>query len=102
MAPAGRTLARCRMSPNGTIVPAITDAVAGAYAIKTGNLPLRLIDGFIETYQMGWAVKQGKPNLVTAINAAPAEMVADGTFGRIGMATIGLDPTPAEPIRGLL
>jgi polar amino acid transport system substrate-binding protein len=87
---------------NGNIDAAITDAVAGSYAIKTAGLPLRLVDPFIESYQMGWAVKPGKPNLVTAINGALAEMVADGTFAEIGMAEIGLDPTPADPIRSLL
>jgi polar amino acid transport system substrate-binding protein len=51
---------------------------------------------------MGWAVKQGKPNLVTAVNVALAEMVADGSFARIAMAEIGIDPTPNEPIRSLL
>ncbi len=87
---------------NGNIDAAITDAVAGAYAIKTGGLPLRLVDPFIESYQMGWAVKPGKPNLVTAINGALGEMVADGTFAQIGMAEIGLDPTPADPMRSRL
>jgi polar amino acid transport system substrate-binding protein len=87
---------------NGNIDAAITDAVAGAYAIKTASMPLRLIDGFIESYQVGWAVKPGKPNLVTAVNAALAEMVADGSFARIAMAEIGIDPTPKEPIRSLL
>ncbi len=87
---------------NGNIDAAITDAVAGAYAIKTGGLPLRLVDEFIESYQMGWAVKQGKPNLVMAINGALADMVADGTFHEIAMAEIGLDPTPREPIRSQL
>lgn len=87
---------------NGQIDAAITDAVSGGYAIKTAGLKLELVDEFIESYQMGWAVKQGKPNLVKAINSALAEMVSDGTFARLGEETIGIDPTPAEPIRSIM
>lgn len=87
---------------NGNISAVITDAVAGAYAIKEAGLPLKLIDGYIESYQMGWAVKQGKPNLVKAINAALAAMVDDGTFASIADDVIGIDPTPSEPIRSII
>ena len=87
---------------NGQIDAAITDAVAGGYAIKTAGLNLQLVDEFIESYQMGWAVKQGKPNLVKAINTALAAMVADGTFSTLGKDIIGIDPTPAKPIRSIL
>lgn len=87
---------------NGQIDAAITDAVAGSYAIKTAGLDLRLVDEFIESYQMGWAVKQGKPNLVRAVNTALAAMVADGTFRALGESIIGFDPTPAEPIQSIL
>jgi len=84
---------------NGNIDGAIVDGIGGAYAIKTGNLPLKLVDGFLDSYQMGWAVAKSRPNLVRAINAALAEMIADGTFARIAMEQIGIDPTPREPIR---
>lgn len=87
---------------NGQIDAAITDAVSGGYAIKTAGLNLRLVDEFIESYQMGWAVKLGKPNLVKAINGALSEMVADGTFAKLGEDIIGIDPTPADPIRSIL
>lgn len=87
---------------NGNIDAVITDSVAGAFAIKTAGLPLTMVPGFIESYQMGWAVKKGKPQLVTAINTALAEMIKDGTFAGIGEDILGLDPTPAEPIRSLL
>ncbi|MGH1478943.1 MAG: transporter substrate-binding domain-containing protein [Geminicoccales bacterium] len=87
---------------NGNIDAVITDAVAGAYAIKEAGLPLKLIDGYIESYQMGWAVKNGKPNLVTAINGALAAMIEDGTFASIANGVIGLDPTPEEPIRSII
>lgn len=87
---------------NGNIDSVITDSVAGAYAIKEAGLPLKLIDGYIESYQMGWAVKKGKPNLVTAINNTLAAMVKDGTFASIANDVIGLDPTPKEPIRSII
>ncbi len=87
---------------NGNISAVITDAVAGAYAIKEAGLPLKLIEGYIESYQMGWAVKQGKPNLVAAINGALGAMIEDGTFASIANDIIGLDPTPKDPIRSII
>ena len=87
---------------NGRIDAAITDAVSGGYAIKIAGLELRLVDEFIESYQMGWPVKQGKPNLVKAINKTLAEMIEDGTYAALGQDILGMDPTPAEPIRSIL
>jgi polar amino acid transport system substrate-binding protein len=84
---------------NGNIDGAVVDGIGGAYAIKTGGLPLKLVDGFLESYQMGWAVAKSRPDLVRAINGALGEMVGDGTYARIAMAVIGVDPTPREPIR---
>ena len=87
---------------NGNIDAVITDAVAGAYAIKEAGLPLQLIDGYIESYQMGWAFKQGKPTLVAAVNGTLAAMIEDGTFAAIADDIIGLDPTPTDPIRSII
>jgi polar amino acid transport system substrate-binding protein len=87
---------------NGQIDAVITDAVAGGYAIKTAGLALRQVDEFIDSYQMGWAVKKGKPNLVRAINAALDDMIADGTYAKLAMEIIGIDPTPKEPIQSQL
>jgi polar amino acid transport system substrate-binding protein len=84
---------------NGNIDGAVVDGIGGAYAIKTGGLPLKLVDGFLDSYQMGWAVAKSRPNLVRAINGALGEMVADGTYKRIAMEEIGVDPTPRAPIR---
>ncbi|MEM8916012.1 MAG: transporter substrate-binding domain-containing protein [Pseudomonadota bacterium] len=86
---------------NGNVDGAIVDGIGGAYAIKTGSLPLRLVDGFLDSYQMGWAVAKTRPNLVRAINGALAEMVSDGSFAQLAMDEIGIDPTPREPIRTL-
>lgn len=83
---------------NGQIDAVITDAVAGSYAIKTAGLELRLVDEFIESYQMGWAVKKGKPNLTRAVNDILAEMIEDGTYARLSEEILGMDPTPADPI----
>lgn len=87
---------------NGNVDAVITDSVAGAYAVKTAGLPVRMLDGFIDSYQLGWAVKPGKPNLVRAINGALAGMVEDGSFAAIATELIGIDPTPKEPIRSRL
>lgn len=80
----------------------VTDSIAGAYAIARAGLPLKLVGGLHSPYQMGWAVKKGKPNLVAAINATRAEMVADGTVASLFEDLIGFDPSPAEPIRSLV
>ena len=87
---------------NGNIDGMVTDSIAGAYAISRAGLPLKLVGGLHSPYQMGWAVRKGKPNLVTAINATRAEMVADGTVKGLFEDLIGFDPSPAEPIRSLL
>lgn len=80
----------------------VTDSIAGAYAIKEAGLPLKLVGGLHSPYQMGWAVKKGKPNLVTAINTVRAEMVADGTVAKLFQDLIGFDPSPSEPIKSML
>lgn len=87
---------------NGQIDAVITDAVAGGYAIKEAGLELKMIDEFIDSYQMGWAVKQGKPNLVKAVNSALDAMIADGTYAELANKIIGIDPTPEEPIQSRL
>ncbi|MCL4186540.1 MAG: transporter substrate-binding domain-containing protein [Rhodobacteraceae bacterium] len=87
---------------NGQVDGMVTDSIAGAYAIALANLPLKLVGGLHSPYQMGWAVKKGKPNLVTAINTTRAAMVADGTVARLFDDLIGYDPSPAEPVRSLL
>ena len=80
----------------------VTDSIAGAYAISEAGLPLKLVGGLHSPYQMGWAVKKGKPNLVSAINATRAGMVADGTVSKLFEDLIGFDPSPSEPIKSIL
>ncbi|MFK8082468.1 MAG: transporter substrate-binding domain-containing protein [Granulosicoccus sp.] len=87
---------------NGQIDAVITDAVAGSYAIKTAGLDLRMVDEFIESYQMGWAIKKDNSNLVRAVNAALDAMIADGTYAQLAEEIIGTDPTPADPIKSNL
>ncbi|MGI9331577.1 MAG: transporter substrate-binding domain-containing protein [Gammaproteobacteria bacterium] len=87
---------------NGRVDSIILDSIAAAYAIKKSKLPLRWTPELIEPYQLGWAVKQGKPNLVRAINAARAEMVADGTFAKLVEPLVGYDPSPKDPIKSIL
>ncbi|MBU2959323.1 transporter substrate-binding domain-containing protein [Citreicella sp. C3M06] len=84
---------------NGQVDAIITDAVAAAYAIEKSSLPLQLLEEPVSSIQKGFAIKMGKPNLARAVNAALADMVADGTYAELTSDLIGFDPTPAEPIR---
>jgi len=84
---------------NGKIDALITEGVLGAYSIKKSNLPLRMTDEVMQSYQLGWPVKKGKKELVMAINKSLGEVVADGTFKQICMDFVGMDLTPKNPIR---
>ena len=87
---------------NQQIDGVVMDSIAAAYVIKRSNLDLRLVGSAQSSYQLGWAVKKGKPNLVRAVNATRADMVADGTVKKLFIDLIGFDPSPAEPIRSIL
>ena len=87
---------------NGNIDAVILEAIAANFAITKSNLPLRALPGLIDPAQLGWAVKKGKPNLVTAINETRAQMVAEGKVAELFDDIIGFDPSPKEPIRGIL
>ena len=84
---------------NGNVDGVITDQVAGAYAIKTSNLPLRIAEGYVSSVQKGWGFQKSRPNLARAVNKALADMMADGTYDRILISQIGISPAPANPIR---
>jgi polar amino acid transport system substrate-binding protein len=83
---------------NGNLDGVVTDAIAAAYAIKQSNLPLRMVDEYLSQVQKGWGFQKGKPNLVKAVNAALAEMQADGTYEELTVDLIGISPAPKEPI----
>lgn len=87
---------------NGNIDGVVTDAIAGAYAIETSKLPLRITQGYLSRVQKGFPVKPGKPNLVRAMNEALAAMQADGTYARLTSELIGFSPAPERPIRSNL
>ena len=85
---------------NGNVDGVITDQVAGGYAIKASNLPLRIAEGYAQSgVQKGWGFQKSRPNLVRAVNAALASMMADGTYDKILIDQIGVSPAPADPIR---
>lgn len=86
---------------NGRLDGMVTDAIAGAYAISAGKLPLSPVGELKSPYQMGWAVNKGKPNLVNAINETRAAMVADGTVAALFKNLIGFDPSPRSPTRSI-
>lgn len=83
---------------NGNIDGVVTDAIAGAYAIQKSKLPLRMVDEPLSSIQKGFAFKKGKPNLVKAVNKALADMVADGTYGKLTEELVGFNPAPKTPI----
>ncbi|MFO1061131.1 MAG: transporter substrate-binding domain-containing protein [Dongiaceae bacterium] len=87
---------------NGNIDAVITDSIAAAYMITQNNLPLRMTDDYLDKAQDGWPVKQGKPNLVTAINKTMAAIVADGTYEKLTKPLIGYNAFPKDPIRSQL
>ena len=87
---------------NGNIEAVILESIAANYAITKSMLPLRSLPGLIDPAQLGWAVKKGKPNLVRAINATRAEMVAEGKVAELFEDLIGYDPSPEEPVRSIL
>lgn len=87
---------------NGNIEAIILESIAANYAITKSKLPLRSLPGLIDPAQLGWAVKKGKPNLVRAINATRAEMVAEGKVAELFDDIIGYDPSPSEPVRSIL
>lgn len=86
---------------NGNVDAVVTDAIAGAWAIKEAGLPIVMTDDYVSRVQKGFATKQGKPELVAALNKALAEMIADGTYAKLTSELIGFDPAPKEPIRSL-
>jgi polar amino acid transport system substrate-binding protein len=105
----GATLKQYRSEPeayqdlvNGNVQAVITEAIAGAYAIKSANLALKLLDEPVSRVQKGWAIRKGKPGLTRAVNTALAAVQADGTYARIMQDLIGFDPRPASPIRSMV
>ena len=79
---------------NGRVDAIVLDSIAAAYAIRKSGLPLRWTDELHIPYQLGWAVRMGRPNLVRAVNRTWAAMVADGTVKELFEDLIGYDPSP--------
>lgn len=87
---------------NGNIDAVITDSIAAAYAIQASKLPLAMTPDYVSQIQKGFPFKKGKPNLVTAVNKALADMIADGTYEQLTKDLVGYSPAPKEPIRSQL
>jgi len=79
----------------------VTDSIAAAYAIENSGLPMRIVPGYLSRIQKGFAAQKNQVNLIKALNAALAGMVADGTYAKITSAIIGYSPAPDEPIKSL-
>ncbi len=76
----------------------ITDSIAAAWAIENTGLPLRIVPGYLSRIQKGWAAKKDHEALVKALNEKFAEVVADGTYGKLTADLIGYSPHPEKPI----
>jgi polar amino acid transport system substrate-binding protein len=87
---------------NGNIDAVITDSIAAAYAIQASKLPLAMTPDYVSQIQKGFPFKKGKPNLVTAVNKALADMIADGTYEQLTKDLVGYSPAPKDPIRSQL
>lgn len=79
---------------NGRIDGFVADSVAGALAARESGTPLRAIelpgdDG--ASVDVGIAIRQGNPELATAMQEALDAMMEDGTYMDIAMEWIGAD-----------
>ena len=83
---------------NQNIDGVVTDAIAGAYAIESGGLPLKMAEGYLSRVQKGWPTTTDRPNLIRAINETLAEMIEDGTYAELTSDIIGFSPAPEDPI----
>lgn len=80
---------------NGNVDAVVNDAPATLYAIKTGNIPsISVVGELLTDESYGIALPQDSEN-VAAVNAALAEMRADGTYNAIYEKWFGTAP-PAE------
>jgi len=82
---------------NGNLDAEITDAISGAYDIRTAHLPI-VEAAYVSTLQKGFAFKKDKRNLVEAVNKALASMIADGTYAKLTTPLVGYSPAPKKPI----
>lgn len=69
----------------------VTDKIAGVLAIRDKNLNAKPVGELLYTEKMGIAMRKGNPQLKAAIDAALADITADGTYKAISLKWIGTD-----------
>jgi len=75
---------------NGRIDGVITDKLVGLYGIKQANYSsLKLVGDLIYTETIAAAVRQDDDSLRQAINAAIAEIISEGTYGKLSNKYFG-------------
>lgn len=75
---------------NERIDAVITDKFIGAYAIKEGNRPLKLLSELLYDEELGIGMRKNEPALLEAVNKAVDEINADGTYGRLAEKWFGV------------
>lgn len=83
---------------NGNLDGVINDSIGNAYLIEHNRLPFVQVPGYLSQVQKGFTFAKGKPNLTAAVNKALADMKSDGTFARVTIPIIGIDPAPKDPV----
>lgn len=77
---------------SGQIDAAFFDGGLAAIYVKTSPRPLSVVVSIPNTDQpAGIGVAKDRPNLLAAVNKAVADMIADGTYGKIYQEWIGAD-----------
>lgn len=69
----------------------VTDKIAGVLAIRDKNLNAQPVGELLYPEKMGIAIRKGNPELQAAINAALAQITADGTYTAISVKWLGTD-----------
>ncbi|MFO7577308.1 MAG: ABC transporter substrate-binding protein [Pelovirga sp.] len=76
---------------NNRIDGFITDRIVGAMAIDERGVPIEMVGSLLYEERMGIALRQGNPELKTAINEALARIKEDGTYRDISMKWLKID-----------
>ena len=76
---------------NGRIDGFVTDRIVGAMAIDEKMAPIKLAGPLLYEERMGIALRQGNPELKSALNAALARLQADGEYQKISLQWLKID-----------
>lgn len=77
---------------NDRIDAFVTDKLVGMYRIKAAGMPYVPAGPLLYDEEVGIPIQKGQPELLAAINAALADMRADGTFDELHAKYFGAEP----------